>query len=87
MAACNFSIAFTAAPAQVLSKARSAVQSQGGIFEGNEQTGRFDVSVFGNSIRGNYTVNGQNLEIVIEDKPFLLPCSAIEGFLKNSITA
>ena len=82
----NFSIPFSASADQVLGKARTAVQQQGGLFEGDASGGHFDVSVFGNTIRGSYEVAGQTLNITIDDKPFLLPCSAIEGFLKNSIT-
>ena len=50
MAACNFSIPFRGNPEQVLTKARSTVQSQGGNFEGDTNSGDFSVSVFGNSI-------------------------------------
>lgn len=86
MAACSFSIPFTGNPEQVLSKARSTVQGQGGNFEGNANSGNFSVNVFGNAIAGSYTVTGQDLNIVIDSKPFLVPCSAIEGFLKNQIS-
>lgn len=85
MAACNFSIPFAGSAQDVLNKAKSAVQSQGGNFEGDTNQGNFNVTVFGNTIAGSYTVVGQNLDIVIDSKPFLLPCSAIEGFLKSQI--
>lgn len=85
MAACNFTIPFSGSAQVVLNKARTAVQGQGGTFDGNENAGNFHVSVFGNTIIGAYTVAGQELEIVIDSKPFLLPCSAIEGFLRNQI--
>lgn len=83
--ACNFSIPFSGAPEQVLSNARSAVQSQGGTFEGDATSGAFDVTVFSNTIKGSYTVNGQSLDIVIDTKPFFVPCSTIEGYLKSHI--
>ncbi len=85
MAACNFSIPFSGDPQQVMYKARSAVQGQGGNFDGDINGGNFNVSVFGNTIAGSYSVTGQNMEIVIHSKPFLIPCSTIEGFLKNQI--
>ena len=84
--ACNFSIPFSGRPDEVLSKARSAVQSQGGNFEGDATTGVFGVTVFGNTIKGSYTVDGQNLVIVIDTKPFFVPCSTIEGYLKSQIS-
>ena len=85
MAACNFSIPFSGSAHDVLNKAKSSVQSQGGNFNGDETVGAFDVSVFGSIIKGSYSVSGQNLDIVIDSKPFLIPCSTIESFLKNQI--
>jgi hypothetical protein len=79
--ACDFSIPFSGDPQTVLGKARSAVQSQGGNFSGDTNTGEFTVSVFGNKIVGNYSVSGQTLHINITDKPFMVPCTAIESFL------
>ena len=61
------------------------MQSQGGNFSGDTNAGEFDVTVFGNTIKGAYTVAGTELNIVINEKPFLLPCSTIEGFLKGQL--
>ena len=83
--ACDFSISFSGSADAVVAKARSAVQNQGGDFNGDTNSGEFNVSVFGNRIAGNYTVSGQTLNIHITDKPFMVPCSAIEGFLKNQV--
>ncbi len=83
--ACDFSIAFSDNAESVLAKAKKAVEGQGGAFNGNEDSGNFTVSVFGNKIIGNYTVSGQTLNVQITDKPFMVPCSAIEGFLKNQV--
>jgi hypothetical protein len=86
MSGCNFIIPFEGAAEKLLIKARFAVESQGGNFTGDTESGNFDVSVFGNSIAGSYTVNGQDMNIVITDKPFMIPCNMIEGFLKNQLT-
>lgn len=83
--ACDFSLPFSGSAEDVLAKAKKAVQNQGGSFNGDTAGGDFTVSVFGNKIAGNYTVSGQTLNINITDKPFMVPCSAIEGFLKNQI--
>lgn len=85
MAACNFSITFEGSAAAVYQKAKAAVEKQGGSFTGDESSGSFEVSVFGNTIAGSYAVNGQSMAIQIETKPFLIPCNAIESFLKNQI--
>lgn len=86
MADCTFNIPFSGDADIILQKAKKAVESQDGNFSGDLSSGSFDVSVFGNSIAGSYKVNGNDLNIVIEKKPFMIPCSAIEGFLKNQLT-
>lgn len=83
--ACNFYIPFSGGSQNILDKARTAVQGQGGNFNGDETAGNFDVNVFGNIIKGSYTVMGNELNIIIDSKPFLIPCSTIENFLKNKI--
>lgn len=83
--ACDFSLPFTGNAEGVLAKAKRAVEGQGGSFNGDTAGGDFLVSVFGNRIVGNYTVSGQTLNVNITDKPFMVPCSAIESFLKNQI--
>ena len=85
MSSCNFSIPFTGSAKEILNKAKTTVEGQGGSFTGDVQSGNFEVSVFGNSIAGSYQVVANNLNIVIDSKPFLVPCSAIEGFLKSKI--
>lgn len=83
--ACEFSVPFSGNPETILAKARSTVQSQGGEFNGDSTNGVFNVSVLGNKIVGSYIVSGQTLHINITDKPFMVPCSAIEGFLKGQL--
>ena len=85
MSACNFSFPLQGDSAAILQKARTAVTGQGGNFEGNEQSGNFNLSVFGSTITGSYSVAGSQMDIVISDKPFLLPCVTIEGFLKSQL--
>ena len=84
MSKCNFSISFTGTPEEVYQKAKTAVEKQGGSFEGDSKSGIFSISVFG-TISGSYSVNGNQLEIVIEDKPIMIPCAAIENVLKSQI--
>lgn len=84
--ACEFSITFSGTPDAVLARARTSVERQGGAFTGDASGGNFDVTVFGNTINGTYTVSGQTLLIRILSKPFFLPCNTIEGFLKNQLT-
>ncbi len=84
--ACNFNLNFTEPANVAVGKARAAIESQNGIFNGDSNSGNFEVTVFGNTIKGNYTVTGQILNLVITDKPFFVPCSTIESFLLKQIS-
>lgn len=84
MSKCSFSIPFSGSAEQIYQKAKSAVEKQGGSFNGDMNGGNFTISVFG-TITGSYTVSGQNLQIEIEDKPMMIPCSAIENALKGQL--
>ncbi len=85
MSSCNFSIPFSGDISLVLSKVRSAIESQNGMFDGNNSSGNFDVSVMSNTIVGSYYVSGQVIDILISKKPFFLPCNTIESFLKSKL--
>jgi hypothetical protein len=86
MSACNFSIPFSGEPEIILGKAKEAIESQQGMFAGDTSSGNFEVTVFANTIRGSYGISGHNLNITITHKPFLIPCSTIESFLKSKIS-
>ena len=85
MSACNFTIPFTKSVTEILEKAKNTIESQSGNFTGDENTGNFDVSIFGNTVVGSYSVNGQELNIDITEKPFLVPCNMIESYLKSNL--
>jgi len=86
MSDCYFNIPFTGSVSSAISKAKSAIENQNGIFNGDENSGNFEVTVFGNTIKGNYTVNGQILNLIITHKPFFVPCSTIENLLLKEIS-
>ena len=85
MSACNFTIPFSGTAELVLNKARGAVEKQSGSFTGNTSAGDFSVSFFGQEIVGTYNVVENDLNIVIDSKPFMVPCSAIESFLRSQV--
>lgn len=86
MSDCNINIPFAGTAQAILIKAKSAIESQNGIFKGDENSGEFEVTVFANTIKGNYTVNGNVLNLVITHKPFFVPCSTIENILLKEIS-
>jgi hypothetical protein len=84
MSKCNFSISFSGSAEEVITRAKAAVEKQGGNFSGNASGGSFSLNVFG-AISGTFTLSGQQLNIIIEDKPVMIPCGAIENVLKSQI--
>lgn len=85
MSVCNFTIPITGDHEVVFSKARAAIEKQGGNFTGDEQSGQFDVTVIGNTIAGSYTSDGDNLFFIIDEKPFFISCDVVENFLKSKL--
>lgn len=84
MSKCSFSIPFSGNAAALISRAKSAVEGQGGSFSGDETVGSFSLKVFG-TITGNYSVQGSALQIEITDKPMMLSCGMIESALKSQL--
>ncbi len=82
--ACRFKIPFSGSAEQVLNRARTAVEGQGGTFSGSEASGEFQVSVMG-TIKGTYIVMGNELDITIDSKPMFVSCGMIESFLKSKL--
>ena len=86
MSDCTINIPFTDSVSAGIEKAKAAIESHNGTFNGNEKAGEFDVTVFGNTIKGSYTVNGNVLNLVITHKPFFVPCNTIESLLLKEIS-
>ncbi len=85
MSACQFSVNFSGDAQSIFEKTKSAVEAQGGSFEGNAEAGKFHLSVMSNTISGSYTTSGQELHFTIDTKPVFLPCSAIQGYLASKL--
>ena len=86
MAECTFTVPFNGDAEIILGKARRLVEKQGGLFDGDINSGSFSLSVFGNSIAGSYSVSGNELSMVVSEKPFMVPCSMIENMLRSELT-
>jgi len=68
-------------------KVKAIITQQGGKFEGNAECGFFD----GNSVLGTikvkyHSISHNEIEIIIEDKPFLVPCQTIEAKIKKYLS-
>ncbi|MEJ7736045.1 MAG: hypothetical protein WKF97_01350 [Chitinophagaceae bacterium] len=82
MSTCSFTIDFRIPPELLINKTRTAIDNQGGAFDGDIASGTFTVQVLG-SIAGSYTISGQRMNIEISNKPMFISCSQIESFMKN----
>ena len=85
MSSCTFTVPFSGDATTIVNKAKTTVEKQDGTFTGDERSGSFHVSLMGNTVAGSYIVEGQNLTLTITDKPFFVPCSTIESFLKSKL--
>jgi hypothetical protein len=83
---CNFKVNFIGSAEEILAKAKSTVEAQGGQFEGDLKTGSFYVSLLSNKVAGSYAVEGNELSLTITDKPMFVPCNAIEAFLTKQLS-
>lgn len=82
MADCNFSLPFSGDPETLLNKVKSAIEKQGGSFDGDATSGNFSVKVM-STISGTYNVSGNTLSISINSKPIFISCNQIESFMKS----
>lgn len=85
MSACNFTIPFSGSPVDVLQKAQAAIRDQGGLFLGDATSGIFELTVLGSSIKGSFNISGQDLNVAIDSKPFMIPCSTIQSYLTKHL--
>ena len=85
MPACNFSIPFSGSPSDLLLRAQAAIHEQGGQFRGDDSSGFFNLTVLGSEIKGSFNVSGQELNVTIDSKPFMIPCSTIQSYLTKHL--
>ena len=83
--ACNFSIPFSGSAEEIVQKARIMITRQGGTFTGDASEGKIEISAMGNDVKGSYTISGNQLNVIIDSKPFFVPCGTIESFLKGKL--
>jgi hypothetical protein len=87
MAQCNFSIPFSISASEVAGKAKRAILSAGGNFQGDSAAGGFEVSTPLGGIRGSYIIQNSMINVTISSKPFLVSCSLIEKQLRGYFEA
>jgi hypothetical protein len=68
----------------ILTKIKSIITGRGGRFEGNTECGSFDGKSVLGTIKLKYrSISDNEIEIIIEDKPFIIPSQTIESAIKK----
>lgn len=83
---CNFSINFTGAATELISKAETAIDDAGGAFSGNETAGSFSTPTPLGQVKGSYTIAGSTISISITKRPLLVSCATIESQLRKYLS-
>jgi hypothetical protein len=86
MANCNFKIAFTKSPEELLGVAKKAIESHKGTFKGDFDSGHFTIPIGIGDINGTYTVADSKISIDITKKPLLVTCKMIENRLRGYLS-
>lgn len=80
----SFIVKLTSELSSILNRVKSFITGKGGKFEGNTECGSFDGKSVLGTIKVKYrSISDDEIEIIIEDKPFLIPSQTIESAIKN----
>jgi hypothetical protein len=83
----SFIVKLTSGISSILNKVKSLITGKGGKFEGNTECGAFDGKSVLGTIKIKYrTISENEIEIIIEDKPFLIPSQTIESAIKKYLS-
>jgi len=83
----SFIIKLTSELSSILNKVKSLITGKGGKFEGNTECGYFDGKSVLGTIKVKYrSISDDEIEIIIEDKPFIVPSRTIESAIKKYLS-
>ena len=82
----TFSATFQGPAHATVTKAQAAIEKAGGTFTGDDSKGGFSASTPAGTVKGQYTIEGQNFSVTITDKPFIVPGSTIESKIREYLT-
>ena len=81
MSLCRFQFDFRGTGESLVEKIRSHVGRAGGELTGSATEGTFSLSTPVGVFHGTYSIAGQTIFLEVADKPFFVPCGAIEARL------
>jgi hypothetical protein len=85
MSPCRFQFDFPGKAETLVETIRTHVARAGGSLTGTASSGSFLLSTPIGNFRGSYEVSGQTIVLEVADRPFFVPCSAIEAKLAEYI--
>lgn len=74
-------------PAELLGQIQKLAQEYAGTFQGDEKTGRVALHFILGSIEADYTIEGEELNLCITKKPFLVGCETIRSTITEYVPA
>lgn len=80
---CTFTINHSGNKLTLVDNLRAAILQVNGTFEGDESEGVFRGQTPLGGFSGRYNVSGDDITVVIDDKPFLVGCSRIEKEIRQ----
>lgn len=87
MAQCQFTYRLQVPAAALLEQIQQLAQEYEGEIQGDEQAGRLRLPLFIGTIVGEYTIVGDELQLNITQKPFLVGCGTIDATIRKYLTA
>lgn len=85
MPSCDFSLSHAHDPEYLFGVVEQLVSSRGGVVRGTAREGEIQIQSPAGAIRARYQASGRALRVEIVDKPFVVPCAAIQSELANML--
>lgn len=85
MADCSYSFPLQGNPQARFSSAKDAILKQGGTVTGSASSGMATVPSPAGTVSFTYQLQGQNLNVQVTDKPWLVSCTKIYDALSTAI--
>lgn len=86
--ASSFNIDFPGSANEFVVNANKAIQTKGGVFEGNHEAGNFSLKTLIGAVKGTYKVvpntgSQTKIAVTITQKPMLVPISKIQEVISR----
>ncbi len=87
MGQCQFNYQLKEPVAVLLAQIQQLAKEYGGGFQGDESSGQISLTMLIGTIAGEYTIAGDQLQLTITKKPFLVGCATIDATIRQYLPA